>query len=322
VDGIVQGWYRHGYVYDLVPSAGVSRVFSHWLTNGSNAGGAIPFSLRMDTPKEMAAVFVDPFMDMTSRTSIEITNWAPNGRQWLASLELCAEAGGWALSEPFWVGIDTNGGAYLKHDDGATSDGRRYVDVTTSVLDQMAGIGDGDNVLDPGECAQVTNIAIVCDSGVTPPSFSWATWANSPVNTNYNASLADTDGDGMPNGWEDSIELDRHNPFDGAEDADEDKVNNYSEYVADTDPNSEFSYLFLGFFLLDDLGASGPWYVLWAGGTAATQYVEYRPIDSAEWQTLATNTPPTPEWNYIVFTSGTDRVRADRGGLFRIHVTR
>lgn len=315
-----QGWYRHGYWYDLVPSAGASRVFSHWTTNGTDAGSAIPFPLCVDTNQDLAAVFVNPFMDVTAHASVRIIDWAPHGSatQWLATVELCATSGGWALSADFWLGIDTNGGAYLEFDDGATPDGRRYVDATDGILGQLPGVGDGDAVLDPGECVQVTNLAVVRDAGMEPIPFAWATWDAPPANTNYDDLLADTDRDGMPNGWEDGAELDRHNPFDAAEDADQDKVDNRSEYVADTDPNYEYSYL--GMEELGDMakyGAPGMWYVTWFGGTGATQYVDYLPFGSEEWETLATNAPPTPDWDYLIITTRTERV-----GFFRVRAER
>ncbi len=47
----------------------------------------------------------------------------------------------------------------------------------------------------------------------------------------------DSDGDGMPDAWEQEHGLDPQNPADGAEDADGDGMSNYGEYRAGTDPN-------------------------------------------------------------------------------------
>lgn len=53
----------------------------------------------------------------------------------------------------------------------------------------------------------------------------------------------DSDGDGMPDGWESDNELDPHSPADASGDEDEDGMSNYAEWRAGTDPNDEFSYL-------------------------------------------------------------------------------
>jgi hypothetical protein len=52
---------------------------------------------------------------------------------------------------------------------------------------------------------------------------------------------SDSDGDGMPNGWETQYGLNPHNPGDAALDADSDGVSNLDEYRRGTDPTDPLS---------------------------------------------------------------------------------
>ena len=51
----------------------------------------------------------------------------------------------------------------------------------------------------------------------------------------------DTDGDGIPNGYEDAHGFDKFNPADAQQDADGDGMSNLQEYLAGTDPTSSAS---------------------------------------------------------------------------------
>jgi pectate lyase len=57
---------------------------------------------------------------------------------------------------------------------------------------------------------------------------------------------ADTDGDGMPDAWEVSHNLDPKNPADGAQDTDGDVYTNVEEYLNGTDPQEKVNYRNLG----------------------------------------------------------------------------
>jgi hypothetical protein len=55
--------------------------------------------------------------------------------------------------------------------------------------------------------------------------------------------LADSDGDGLPDAWENAHGFDPTNATDRALDADGDTMLNWQEYVAGTDPTNALSYL-------------------------------------------------------------------------------
>lgn len=308
------GWKREQYRFDLLPSANTGRVFSHWLTNGSPAGGSIPFHLCPMGTVTVEAVFVDPLMDMTAHSQLEFDGWTPNGPadHWLANVRLCASAR--TLGPPFRLGVEPVSGVYMEEPDGQLPDGRDYVDVSDQALAQLPYIGDLDLELDEGECITATNLAIVRPSETEPMLFAWATWANAPSNTGYVDAKADTDGDGIPNAWEDAcFTQSRNNPFDGTKDWDGDGVNSFSEYSADTDPEDPYSYLNLTNWLRSD----GAWTVSWAGGVESTQYLEGVQAGATQWVTLFTNTPPTD----CNVTCGFDPL-TNGWGFFRIRVGR
>jgi hypothetical protein len=56
-----------------------------------------------------------------------------------------------------------------------------------------------------------------------------------------NLMIMDSDGDGMPNWWEDRFNLDKSNRDDATQDADSDGASNLAEFLAGTEPNSSFS---------------------------------------------------------------------------------
>ena len=56
-----------------------------------------------------------------------------------------------------------------------------------------------------------------------------------------NLVVVDSDGDGMPNWWEDFYNLDKNDPADATEDYDGDGAANLKEFLAGTEPNTAFS---------------------------------------------------------------------------------
>jgi YD repeat-containing protein len=124
----------------------------------------------------------------------------------------------------------------------------------------------------------------------------------------------DTDGDGMPDGWEVAKELD---PLVGNadDDTDEDGMTNREEYIADTDPKVRASHLGITAIEIVPDGIL----LRWQGGAAARQYLEYSPSLGAElppWTAIKTNQPPTRTTDSVVHEtptpSGFYRIRAER----------
>lgn len=70
----------------------------------------------------------------------------------------------------------------------------------------------------------------------------WDAAAPTPGRAN-SAELADADGDGMPDVWEDRYGFDKNNPADATLDFDNDGHKNREEYVAGTDPKAALSRL-------------------------------------------------------------------------------
>jgi len=129
----------------------------------------------------------------------------------------------------------------------------------------------------------------------------------------------DTDGDGLPNQWEEGCGLDpaSSNGLDGARgDRDQDGMDNRQEYVADTHPTNPASLL----RLIDLSREPGGIRVEWKGGVLARQFLECQEqIDgtSGEWVAILTNEPPTSATTNILdggVTNGTlfYRIKAER----------
>ncbi|MBT3912369.1 MAG: hypothetical protein HOF22_04125 [Verrucomicrobia bacterium] len=74
----------------------------------------------------------------------------------------------------------------------------------------------------------------------------WKAAAPNPGRANSSVEVADTDADGMPDGWETAFGLDPNNSNDAGGDADGDGLTNLSEYLAGTDPGDAASALRLG----------------------------------------------------------------------------
>jgi hypothetical protein len=202
--------------------------------------------------------------------------------------------------------VETNVYMHLYNPDGYAPDGKEYFDVTTEVQQQLLLTGNRDGIMDPGECVTLEDVQFNGKNTNYLHSFFYA--KSVPDMTH-----ADTDGDGIPNDWEDEEGLNPNNPVDGGEDQDGDGVPSEQEYVADTNPFDAGSVLAIrGLNLLP-----GAQQVEWTGGTGVVQYLEWMPVmDGTNWWTLSTNMPPTPVTNLF------DDTFLDTEGYYRIRAVR
>lgn len=131
------------------------------------------------------------------------------------------------------------------------------------------------------------------------------------------ASALDSVGDGIPDWW-------RRQWFGGAgtttnatscatSDSDADGLTVLEEYLADTQPTNAASRLAVTGVATEPAGMQ----VMWTGGTAVTQVIEFRDdLVAGAWIAIATNVPPTPTDNALL--------RPDPGtnAFFRIRAVR
>ncbi len=116
---------------------------------------------------------------------------------------------------------------------------------------------------------------------------------------------ADHDSDGMPDDWESRYGLNPTNHLDAAEQADDDGLSNYEEYLADTDPTDPAS--FFGFDSLS-CGLDGEFILQWQGGTGVVQYLlTALPGTNPAWEIVYTNQPPTASRVTLTNLSGGDQ---------------
>jgi hypothetical protein len=118
----------------------------------------------------------------------------------------------------------------------------------------------------------------------------WRVIVRNLANTNFPASaqflvstLADSDGDGIPDIWESDRGLDPANPDDSYLDLDGDGMTNWQEYLAGTDPNDAGRVL-----RLDMLSLSSGVALSFAAVSNRTYTVQYTDdLGSGLWSTLA-----------------------------------
>jgi hypothetical protein len=313
--GDAPGWWAHGLVISVTPSNGLNLAFSHWETNGINAGTGIPLTIAVTGPLAIEGVFTGAYMDVTSETVTEFTSWVLNRQTgtMFGDLILSNRIGSAkVIVEPFHYAVTRTTRLRLMNPDGTTPDGKDYVDVTAQVLAALPGAGNGDLALDPGEWVIVRDIEFYSYDRSVPAGYTFAVWADPPGSAPPDLSLVDTDGDGIPNGWEDARGLSRNDPHDGGRDPDGDGVTSFEEFIADTDPYDANSCL-----RLRGVTFSAQRLLLeWTGGETATQYVEHACSLNGPWQAVHTNHPPMNKRNSIDLPSAGER------GFFRIRARR
>lgn len=168
----------------------------------------------------------------------------------------------------------------------------------------------------PGRLAQV---ALDLPAGTQPEGearytlFADETRGTGDTVTNNNTAtfavimVPDSDGDGIPDSWENAHGLNPLNPNDALLDNDHDGLNNLAEYLAGTDPNDPNSYL-----KINSIAAAtgGGWAQLTWGSVSNRLYSVQRSTDLLNFSPIAEHILATPPVNSYLDTTATNAPEA------------
>jgi hypothetical protein len=111
--------------------------------------------------------------------------------------------------------------------------------------------------------------------------------------------LVDSDGDGLPDAWEDLHGLNKSDPADGTADADGDGMNNRQEYLAGSDPTDPRSYLRLD----GDAAVAGGIVLRFVAVSNKTYTVFCRDVSTGPSWTKLADVEPAPVNRLILMTN-------------------
>lgn len=155
----------------------------------------------------------------------------------------------------------------------------------------------------------VTNILLRARASDMSLLGDWSTGTPFTVQT---TALPDTDFDGIPDAWE--MQFFGKLSHNSLTDSDGDGFNDQAEYIADTNPTNNLSYLHLSGVIRLPNGVK----IDWLGGIQATQNLQRLDnLGTNLWVNISTNLPPTP-----ISGSYTDLFGTNGMQFYRVRVTR
>ena len=169
-------------------------------------------------------------------------------------------------------------------------------------------------LLEPGRLAQV---ALDLPAGTQPEGEQIYTiraddtGATSDVDTNNNVNSfavnlwLDTDGDGMPEGWETANGLNPNGSSDSSKDDDGDGVSNLAEYRAGTNPQDAMSYLRIQSLVINNANEVQ---VTWGSASNRLYSIQRASVltGGTSFTNIAENIFPTPQENVFIDTTATN----------------
>lgn len=220
------------------------RHFARWfqIGGGSVADSAAPTTtVTLVSNSVVTAYFLQ---NVSTNVSARAVAWRTNlvTGTLLVDIQICnTNTQGYRLTSPFWYCVASNAQCHLRQPTGREpTTGYPYVDVTTQVLAQVT-----DGILQPGQCVNVTNVEFHGGSrlGAVITNMIWALWAVRLPSVNE----MDTDGDGIPDEWEQRFPSAASwlNPLDWNSDFDRDTFSSKEEWIAGTDPDNGSSYILI-----------------------------------------------------------------------------
>jgi len=246
--------------------------------------------------------------EVSADATVNIVDWQQYGAfRYLVSFEICNTAtDGARLGPTERLGIWSNTMYWLVNPQGTDPEtGYPFVNVSGQIAAQVPG-----GIIDPGVCVTVTNIRMYSISSNPPPNLDWKFWAERLAATNR----VDTDGDGMPDTWEDGfpVAVNRYNPFDGGLDYDGDRMWNEWEWISNTDPTDDHSFLYVASILRR---VAGQKVIEWPSAAERVYSVYFATNIMSGFQRLATGLPATPPVNVW-----TDSAPSSVNGIYGIQV--